>query len=95
MSQRRTQHSGYRRTGTYWIAAYTIPVSSATAQISLFALRCLKTRLRLTMKAERLLSWSAAERLNSLLLCHTHKNLTDKVRDDAVVNDLITVDDIR
>jgi len=63
-----------------------IPVTSATAERSFSAMRRLKTYLRSTMTAER---------LNAVMVLHTHKDILDQVPDNEAVAEFIACNDRR
>jgi len=57
------------------------PSSSCESERSFSALRRLKTWLRTTMTAER---------LNSLCICHVHKDTLSEVDDDELIHDCVS-----
>jgi len=63
-----------------------IPATSATAERSFSAMRRLKTYLRLTMTAER---------LNAVMVFHTHKDILDQVPDNETVAEFIACNNRR
>jgi hypothetical protein len=64
----------------------SLPSSSCTAERSFSSLRRLKTYLRSTMSAER---------LNSVVLLHTHKDLTDSLDIKALLQEFVEANDTR
>jgi len=58
-----------------------MPATNSTSERSFSALRRLKTYLRSTMRQER---------LNSLMIIHVHKDLTDKINIREICNDFIS-----
>ena len=68
------------------ILLIVIPTTSATAERSFSCLRRIKTYLRSTMNQER---------LNLLLILHTHQDLTDLLDLNAVACDFVSLNDYR
>ena len=64
----------------------TVPLSNATAERTLSALRRVKTYLRSTMTQKH---------LNHYLLLHVHKDLTDKIDMKAIARQFISYNDRR
>ena len=64
----------------------TVPMTSATAERTFSTLRCLKTYLRSTMTQER---------LNHVILLHTHKDKTDEIDLTEIAKDFISSNERR
>lgn len=64
----------------------TVPMTSATAERSFSSLRRLKTYLRSTMTQRK---------LNHVALLHTHKNKTDEIDINSIVQSFVSVNSRR